>query len=464
MPRLTEQRGFTIVEVMVAVVVLLTGVLGTLAMLDTANKRGRTASDRQKATSLARDVVERAKGLPYVQVEPSTIVSRLREDPALAGSGGSPWRITRDGTTFTVRAEVCWLDEPADGLGPRGANFCPGASPAGGSDSNPIDYKRVTITTSWRNSSGAGSSKQSTLVTARGGDGDAPAIEAPRLTSPASSPITSPMTTSASFAVTTAADASSVVWSVDGSQQGAANGTGRNWNFSWQLPPFDGTYDISVQSFGPSGQSSEPRSTTVIVNRFAPLAPTNYNAGRNSSVVEAEWAANKERDVIGYKVYRSENGGPATLACPLTSETWCVDPSPPPQLGQSGQSLTYWVVAVDRSPADADRDGAPTAKIEVNISNRPPNPPGNLRVVKDGNGNTELTWVAPGVEDPDSGDRIHSYRIYRDGTAVGNRHNRVDGTETFVVDPRTWDEVHQYWVTAVDTHMQESAPLGPVSG
>ena len=31
-------------------------------------------------------------------------------------------------------------------------------------------------------------------------------------------------------------------------------------------------------------------------------------------------------------------------------------------------------------------------------------------------------------------------------------------------DPRTWDEVHQYWITAVDTHMHESAPVGPVAG
>ena len=462
---LREQRGFTIVEVMVAVAVLMTGVLGTLAMLDTANKRGRGAADRQKATSLARDIVERAKGLPYAQVEPDSIVARLREDPDLAGSSASPWQITRDGTAFTVQAEVCWVDEPADGLGPRGPNFCSGSGGGGGNDSNPVDFKRITITTSWNTTAGAGHSRHSTLISSRGGDGDAPALEPPRLVSPAASPITSPATTTASFAVTTLADAASVVWSVDGNQQGTAGGTGRNWTFSWQLPPYDGTYDVSAQSFGASGSASEPRSTTVIVNRYAPLQPTGFNAGRNGTVVEAEWAANKELDVIGYKLYRSENGGPAQLACPLTAETWCIDTAPPQQNGQSVQgTLAYWVVAVDRDPTDADRDGARSAQIEVNIANRPPNPPGNLRVNKDGNGNTDLTWVAPGTDDPDTGDRIHSYRIYRDGTAVSNRHNRVDGTETYVRDPRTWDEVHTYWITAVDTHMQESATVGPVSG
>src|SRR5687768_16376454 len=134
MLRLKEQHGFTIVEVMVAVAVLLTGVLGTLAMLDTANKRGRGAADRQKATSLARDIVERAKSLPYAELEPETIVAQLRADSELAGSSASPWRITRDGTTYTVEAEVCWIDEPTDGLGPRGPHFCAGSGGGGGTD------------------------------------------------------------------------------------------------------------------------------------------------------------------------------------------------------------------------------------------------------------------------------------------------------------------------------------------
>jgi len=461
MRRLTEERGFTIVEVMAAVVVLLVGSLGTLAMLDTANQRSRTASDRQKATSLARDVVERAKSLSYNQVTAGTIVTRLREDPVLAGTSASPWRIERDGTVFTVQAEVCWLDEPADGLGSHSSGFCAGSGTGGSADSNPIDFKRVTITASWSNGSGGGTSRQSTLVSSGGGGGDAPAVEAPRLTSPAFVPIISPSVTSASFAVTTAADAAAVTWAVDGAQQGPATGSKRSWTFTWELPPYDGTYDISAQAFGASGQASEPRSTTVVVNRFAPFAPADFNAGRNGSVVEAEWRANKERDVIGYRVYRAASNGPAEIACPLTEDPWCIDPSPPVR---TGQSLTYWVVAVDRDPSGNERDGDSSAVVEVNGQNRPPNAPTGLTVTKDGNGNTHLNWTAPSTPDPDAGDSIHSYRIYRDGTTVGDRINRVDGTETFVADPRTWDEVHQYWVTAVDTHMQESTLLGPVSG
>src|SRR5688500_556021 len=117
MRRLTHERGFTIVEMMFAVVVLLVGGLGTVAMLDTANQRSRAAEDRQNATALTRQVVEAAKAISYRDVAPASIVSRLQEDQALAGVSADPWRIERENTTFTVAVEVCWLDEPADGLG-----------------------------------------------------------------------------------------------------------------------------------------------------------------------------------------------------------------------------------------------------------------------------------------------------------------------------------------------------------
>ena len=210
-----------------------------------------------------------------------------------------------------MQAEVCWVDEPADGLGPRGPNFCSGSGGGGGADSNPVDFKRITITTSWNTTAGAGHSRHSTLISSRGGDGDAPAIEPPRLVSPAVSPITSPATTSASFAVTTLADAarSSGRWTA--TSRGPPGEAARTGPSAGSCRPLDGVYDVSAQSFGASGSASEPRSTTVVVNRYAPLQPTNFNAGRNGTVVEAEWTANKELDIIGYKLYRSENGGPA---------------------------------------------------------------------------------------------------------------------------------------------------------
>ena len=160
MRKLNQERGFTIVEMMFAVVVLLVGALGTLAMLDTANKRGRGAADRQNATAVARQVLEAAKGIPYRDVAPGSIVSTLREDAAIAGVSADPWRIERDNTTFTIEVDVCYLDEPRDGLGSRApGNFCPGTSAGGTDDGNSIDHKRVTVVTSWNTDAGSGSSR-----------------------------------------------------------------------------------------------------------------------------------------------------------------------------------------------------------------------------------------------------------------------------------------------------------------
>jgi prepilin-type N-terminal cleavage/methylation domain-containing protein len=485
MRRLTGERGFTIVEMMVAVVVLLVGALGTLAMLDGANRRGRAAQDRQNATALARQmldtankrsrgaadrqngtavarqIVEAAKSVPYRDVAPGSIVSTLREDDALTGISGSPWRIERDNTVFTIQVEVCWLDEPADGLGSRApGNFCAGSGNGGTADGNSIDHKRVTVTTSWNNSSGAGSSRQSTLIAARGGI-DAPGVTAVELTSPAISPITDPMIASASFSVTTNQDAAAVVWSLDGAQQDTATGANQSWTFTWQLPSADGIYDISAQAFDGEGLGGEVRSATVVVNRFAPTAPRNMLAVRKGDVVETIWSGNAERDVIGYRVYRQAAGGPVEMVCDFTTELTCIDSNPP---ARSTEVVDYWVVALDRDAQDQQREGAPSTRVDVNAPNSPPNPPVNLILSKDVDGNNVLQWSASALPDPD-GDPIDSYVIYRDGTAIKDRISEVVGTETTFVDYTTnGSSVHEYWVTAADERFAESIPLGPVTG
>jgi prepilin-type N-terminal cleavage/methylation domain-containing protein len=459
---LKQERGFTIVEMMVAVVVLLVGALGTLAMLDTANKRSRTAADRQNGTAVARQVLEAAKSIPYRDVAPGTLVSTLREDEALAGISEDPWRIERDNTTFTIEAEVCWLDEPRDGLGSRApGNFCPGSGAGGTDDGNSIDHKRVTVVTSWNNDAGAGSSRQSTLISARGGI-DAPGVLSVQLVSPATSPITDPLTTSASFTVATNEDATAVVWSLDGAQQETAAGGPRDWTFTWELPPIDGVYDVSAQAFDSEGLGGEVRSTTIIVNRFPPAAPQNMEAARKDSMVEATWSAGRERDVIGYRVYRQGVGNAsAEVACDFTTETTCVDPSPP---ARTGAVLDYWVVAIDTDPQGEQREGAPSNTVDVNAPNTPPNQPVDLILSKDVDGNNVLQWTAPPVPDPD-GDVIQSYIVYRNGTAIADRYDELAGTETTFVDHATNGVLtHEYWVTAVDDHFAESSPLGPVSG
>ena len=60
-----DQSGFTLVEVMVAVFILLIGVLGALTLLDGANAATSRTKKREAATNLARELIESARAVPY---------------------------------------------------------------------------------------------------------------------------------------------------------------------------------------------------------------------------------------------------------------------------------------------------------------------------------------------------------------------------------------------------------------
>jgi prepilin-type N-terminal cleavage/methylation domain-containing protein len=460
MTRLNQERGFTIVEMIVAASILLIGALGTLAMLDTANKRARSASDRQNATAVARQVLEAAKSVPFRDIAPASMVSTLREDTAIAGVSASPWQIERDNTLYRVELEVCWLDERADGLGSRApGNFCPGSGTGGTADGNSIDHKRVTVEVSWDTDAAKGTVRQSTLVSARGGI-DAPGVTSVELTSPASSPITDPAAQTASFAVTTTQDAAAVIWSLDGAQQDTATGSEASWTFTWELPQGDGVYDVSAQAFDSAGIGGEVRSATIVVNRYTPQALENMAGARNNGIVETSWSASRERDVIGYRVYRQASGGTAEVVCDFTSQTSCIDSAPP---ARTGHPLEYWVVAIDKDPQDQRREGAPSALVDVNAPNSPPNPPSGLVLALDADGNQVLHWTPAAVADPD-GDLLDSYVIYRDGTAISSRYDSVLPTETSVALHDTGGITHDYWISVMDERRAESALVGPVTG
>ncbi|MGH2838426.1 MAG: hypothetical protein ACRDJY_08780 [Thermoleophilaceae bacterium] len=457
MTRAREQVGFTIVEVMVAATILMVGILGTVAMLDTVSKRSLTAAKRQAAVGLVRDVLETSRQLPFRQVEGGSIIARLQEHGNLRGNGStSDWKVERGRTTFSVRIEVCGVDDPADGTGSHlNAALCDGSIPPGTKDANPIDYKIVSARVSWEEPGGSKTVSEHVLITS--GGRDRPGVANLSLTSPASPEITTPAITRASFSASTTVTADALVWSVDGSQQGSAQGDGRSWSFSWNLPAVDGAYEVSAAAYDASGISGTSRSLTITINRYPPSAPEDFFAGRNGSVVEIEWTPSPERDVIGYRVYRQTQSGAVEPACPLTDPevAECVDASPPPE---DNHWLRYWVVGVDRDPAGAEREGAMSAFVNVNANRpAPPAAPQDFAIVEDDEGNVTLTWTAVGSAD--------SYRIYRDGFTIGDRYGRIDAEdgETEFDDPDPGIEPHQYWITAVDEFLQESLLVGPVT-
>ncbi len=172
-----------------------------------------------------------------------------------------------------------------------------------------------------------------------------------------------------------------------------------------------------------------------------------------------EWAANTERDIIGYEVVRVDDGA---VICPLATqglETTCTDPA---ALNQP--TVTYKVRAYDKTPGTgAPRAGTWSDPLVVVQSNVAPYPP-TIQTFSATGGVASIRWKRPSPEDPDVGDSIAFYRVYRDGRLVADRYDRVYDSSTNVdwQDKRLGGTAHDYWVTAVDQHFTESPVVGPV--
>src|SRR4051812_33891018 len=149
-PRMVcNQQGFPVVEVMVAVVILLDGVLGTVALIGHANATTGTTKQREAATNVARQVLEGARKSSYVSLNSTSVAATLQTQPGLADVDTSTpgWQMDSRGTRFTVTASLCSVDDSRDGLGTSHAASLTWCSAYGaGTDTEPEDFKRVTVT------------------------------------------------------------------------------------------------------------------------------------------------------------------------------------------------------------------------------------------------------------------------------------------------------------------------------
>src|SRR5213082_1234509 len=114
-----DDRGFTLVEVMVAVVLLLVGVLGVVTMVTGANAQTAVTKSREGGTNLAREVLDAARGVDYDNdLTPAASESAIQAQPALADADATApgWQINRRGVTYTIsQPAICIVDGQADG-------------------------------------------------------------------------------------------------------------------------------------------------------------------------------------------------------------------------------------------------------------------------------------------------------------------------------------------------------------
>jgi type II secretory pathway pseudopilin PulG len=480
MPPLSDERGYTLVELMVAAVVLIVGVLGTLTLIDGANRTSVVNNARMGATNLAREMLEYSRSLDYDVLTDTQLVPALQ---AKTGTSGTPWKISRRGIEYTVQTDVCVFDDPKDNVAATPPlDVCTPQAPVQGASTNttaetqPDDFRRVSVTLTWTIGTQKSITQTSLINNPAGGLG-------PRITS------FETFTLGATQAVfpTLTTNAASVRWNSDGSPNGSGDSTGgpTTWTTTWDigpaatpLPPdpatgtvpaqytadtvLDGTYTVTAQAVDDRGIAGDSRAAILPLNRSQPLTVTGFEAGRNArlNVVELQWAQNPERDIIGYEVYNagadsSRGGGNDVLACSTASvsATNCVDASPP-----SG-TTSYYVVALDRSDITSatsmPRRSQHASVISVGSAGTPPAVPITLVVAPDPEtGNPRLEWTHPDLAG------VRFFRIYRDGCcSLSNRYDSTPTNGTHWVDPNPGNnQSHQYWVTAVGQDFAESDP------
>ena len=489
-----DERGFTIVEVMVAASLLLVGVVGTIQMVNTAGTRTVADQAREGATNLGRELVEASNSVPYEQLTPTGAAAALQAVPNL-DSAGTGWTVIRRGFTYTISASACTVDDKVDGYRAPAApgTYCAESSQtdsvASTQDRNGDDFRRLTVTLTWTDNNRTKTLTQSTIVN-NPGDAAGPAVKT--LTSDVWSPVTANGVSQIVFAATTTdppetSAAAKVKISIDGTYRGDATKVGSEWRYTWTgvnaLP--DKTYVITAQAYDASNRSRGVRILKMVLNRNPATAPADLTGGRNvrlssggQSVIDLEWNSSSEPDVTGYRVYRntSSSTSGSTLVCETNLEglgfgtAWtsftrtkdplsCTDTTVP----ISG-SLWYGVTPLDTDPltgAVRQQQTYDTVEILANTT-KPAAPTGLSGTYSSATNTVSLTWTAPG------GVAVDHYRIYRDGSALSNRYDRTGGTQTTWTDNQLGGTQHTYRVVAVSTSASatrraESDPLGPTA-
>jgi prepilin-type N-terminal cleavage/methylation domain-containing protein len=500
--RPSSQSGFTMIEVLVAMLILLVGVLGVVTMVNNANAVTSKTKAREAGTAIARSVIEVSRSIRYRDLSVTTLQDALDTRPGLADAQPSVtgYQIKQRNVIYTVTLTVCSLDDPKDQLGirPSGSVFCtdsdgPSATPG---DRNPDDYKRVRVHLDWSTRATAHSVTQtSSIINPVGGLG--PTVTGLTMTSPASagsdevrieSSSAAPIN-SASFIATTSVPAADLTWSINGDSQGKANGGPSSWNFTWnfvqgsQILYYDCKYFIQADGFDAEGRAGAPRVLTVILNRREPVAPSNVTGGRNGAGdrVDISWNPNPECDVIGYRVYRSTSSGsvgtqvtcpdPAAPSSTVTTKQWCVDETAP-----STGPLYYTVVGVDTMANGSLREGTRSSDVVVPATggNAAPSTPANVNTCTGGQTGCNAPDGSPAPSgqivvrwDPstDSDGTVAYYRVYRDGTSYADRWDEFfPGTGSIAwleYSPGTGS--HTYRITAVDNLFGESGLSSPVT-
>lgn len=163
---MSDEHGFTLVEVIVAAALLVMGVLATLMLIDSATRTTVVSSQRDAANAVAQEMVERAAGGRYTQarndltdVDPASSTpgpaDRMKASMDPDGDQGSTavspvtkttgtlplnvaqsWSMRRKNTTYTVSYRACTSSDAYRQVSVAGPFDCdrPTTNPGGGEE------------------------------------------------------------------------------------------------------------------------------------------------------------------------------------------------------------------------------------------------------------------------------------------------------------------------------------------
>ena len=78
----SEEHGFTLIEVLVAVAILLVGVLGVVTLVDGANAVTSKTKAREGGTNVARSIIEVSRSVRYRDLTAQELLDGLNSRPA----------------------------------------------------------------------------------------------------------------------------------------------------------------------------------------------------------------------------------------------------------------------------------------------------------------------------------------------------------------------------------------------
>jgi prepilin-type N-terminal cleavage/methylation domain-containing protein len=126
------EAGMTLIEVMVAMTILVVGALSTLTIIEGSIRNTSRTTAQEQGTNLARELVERARQVPYVSMTqagaPAALAAAI---PEATTATGTSFTVTRRGVVYTVNVDACSIDDPSDGAGAGDATFCLAPTGAG---------------------------------------------------------------------------------------------------------------------------------------------------------------------------------------------------------------------------------------------------------------------------------------------------------------------------------------------